>query len=237
MAFIEPFPYYPATLTAICDESNALAKTIRFKLDAPWKFRAGQHCILRLTDQHGYIAARDYSLSSAPSSGVLELTILKARGGEVSTWAHDKLSVGDTVQVSDPLGLDFSWTSDNPSPLLLVAGGIGVAPLMSIWREHRLSNSSSSIHLAYSVRTKADVCFVEDLTPTRANEKVQLWTTREAASGTHSGRMTAETLRPLLLADQRIFICGPTSFVDAIEHLLHHELAVPAERILTERFG
>jgi ferredoxin-NADP reductase len=108
---------------------------------------------------------------------------------------------------------------------------------MSIWREHRLSNSSSSIHLAYSVRTKADVCFVEDLTPTRANEKVQLWTTREAPSDAYSGRITAQSLRPLLVADQRVYVCGPTSFVDAMEHLLHHELSIPAKHILTERFG
>lgn len=237
MAFIEPFPYYPATLTDIRTESHAQAKTFAFELDVPWKFQAGQHCILRLTDHHGYIAARDYSLSSAPSSGRLEITVLKARGGEVSTWVHERLAVGDTVQVSDPLGLDFSWTPDDTSPLLLVAGGIGLAPLISIWREHRLSNAASPIHLAYSMRTKNDICFAEDLEPTRTNEMVQLWTSREAAPGAEEGRMTAATLRPLLLANQRVYICGPTSFVDAMEHILHHELAVPADHILTERFG
>jgi ferredoxin-NADP reductase len=237
MAFIEPFPYYPATITAIRTETNPLAKTLTLQPIVPWTFKAGQHLILRLTDDKGYIAARDYSLSSAPSSGALEITVLRARGGEVSGWAHDRLAVGDTVQISDPLGIDFSWTPDISAPILLLAGGIGIAPLMSIWREHRLKDARSSIRLAYSVRTAEDICFDTDLSPTREIETVQLWTTRQTTERSHHGRIAAETLSPLLESNQHVYICGPTSFVDAMERILHHELDVPAERILTERFG
>jgi ferredoxin-NADP reductase len=237
MAIFEPFPYYPATVTAIRKE-NSRTKTFTLAVDAEWKFRAGRHCVIRLTDERGYIAARDYSISSAPSSGKIEITVLHAYGGDVSTWLHERIAVGDQVQISEPLGKDFTWKDDG-SPILLIGGGIGVAPLISILREHRLRQSRSPISLAYSVRTHQDMAFTNDLAPTRSEETIQIWTTREQklADRTHIGRISRQTLSPLLLPGQRVYVCGPTSFVDAMEKLLHYELGVPAKQILTERFG
>ena len=238
MAIFEPFPYYPATVTAIRNE-NPRTKTFTLDVAVPWHFRAGHHCVIRLTDDKGYIAARDYSISSAPSTARVEITVLKAIGGEVSTWLHEQVSVGDIVQISKPLGSDFTWSPDDTAPLFLIGGGIGIAPLMSILREHRLQKTQTPIQIAYSYRTDEDMAFREDMNAARPQEHIERWITRQAPSpdGAHAGRIDLETLTPLVRGDQKIFICGPTSFVDAMEKLLHFELNVPAEHILTERFG
>ena len=237
MAFIEAFPYFPATIVAIRDES-ASAKTFTLDVLTEWRYKAGQHCVIRLTDENGYMAARDYSLSSAPRSGQIEITVGHAFMGEVSGWLFDRVKVGDTVEISRPLGEDFSWSSDQETPLLLIAGGIGIVPLMGILREHRLTNSTSSIALAYSFRSNDEVCFSSELMSTRENEQIELWVTRdEARERQHSGRITAKSLSPLITQNQRIYVCGPTSFVDAMESLLTMQLDVKPGQLLTERFG
>jgi len=238
MAFFEAFPYYPATITAIREES-ANSKTFTLDVKVPWTFKAGQHCVIRLTDEADYRAARDYSISSAPSSNVIEITVGRAKGGEVSGWLHDRTKIGDKVEISKQLGDDFTWNPGDTRPLLLIAGGIGVAPLMSMLREHRLQGHASPITLAYSARTWDDTCFKDELTAQRPGETIHLRLTRQASKrpGTEAGRINSESLEPLLDDDQAIFICGPTSFADAMESLLHDELGVSAERILTERFG
>ena len=236
MAFIEAFPYYPATITKIRDESSS-AKTFTLSVLVPWSYRAGQRCVIRLTDGSGYRAARDYSLSSAPSSGVLEITVGHAFKGEVSEWLHERINVGDTVEISKPLGDDFAWDPQDKTSLLLLAGGIGIVPLISILREHRSRNNSGNIAVVYSSRTMADACFLPDLRVARPSEQAHVWTTREKDSRPHLGRVTADDLKPLLHPKQRIYICGPTSFVDDMEKILHSTLHVPATMILTERFG
>jgi ferredoxin-NADP reductase len=238
MAIFEPFPYYPATVTAVRDE-NSRTKTFTLDVAVPWKFRAGHHCVIRLTDENGYIAARDYSISSAPSSGKIEVTVLLAKGGEVSTRLHERMKIGDTLQISKPLGSDFTWEPAADDPLLLIAGGIGIAPLISMLREHRLQHSPAPVRVAYSVRTEEDISFSKDLVAQTEFEQIDIWTTRSdtRTARYHSGRINSKGLAPLLEPGQRIYICGPTPFVDAMEKLLHFELGVGAEQIFTERFG
>lgn len=238
MAIFEPFPYYPATVTAIREETPRI-KTFTIEVMAPWDFLAGQHAVIRLTDENGYIAARDFSISSAPSSGKIEFTVLHEPFGELSTWLHERIKLGDTLQISKPLGSDFSWSPDSDEPVLLLAGGIGSAPLISILREHRISGHKSPMTLAYSAKTADELCFVDDLASDLPNEQVAVWITQgtHLPVGAHTGRMTAAGLRPLLKDGQKVYICGPTSFVEAMEKLVHEKLSIPAKDILTERFG
>ena len=237
MAFFEAFPYFPATVIAIRDESPR-AKTFTLDVLTEWTYKAGQHCVIRLTDENGYMAARDYSLSSAPSSGKIEITVGHAFMGEVSGWLFERIKVGDSVEISKPLGENFSWNPQDKSPLLLVAGGIGVAPLMGIVREHRLTHAETPLALAYSLRSNEDLCFSDELAKSRDNEQIEVWITRDETKGNQrAGRITAESLAPLLSQDQRIYICGPTAFVDSMELLLTKQLRLAPEQLFTERFG
>ena len=99
----------------------------------PFAHRAGQHVVVRLTAPDGYTASRSYSIASAPDgSPEIELTVERLEGGEVSTFLHDEVAVGDELEVRGPIGGWFVWDGD--SPALLVGGGSGVVPLMAMLR-------------------------------------------------------------------------------------------------------
>ena len=116
-------PWYTATVVGVRAET-ARAKTFRLQLPAPMDFVAGQHVVVRLTAPDGYIAQRSYSVASAPDgSDELELTVERLPDGEVSTFLHDIVEVGDDLEVRGPLGGFFVW--DGTTPALLVGGGSG----------------------------------------------------------------------------------------------------------------
>src|SRR3954452_14101392 len=115
-------------------------------------FLPGQHYEVRLTAPDGYTAQRSYSIASSPLLGRgLELTIERLLDGEVSTYLHDVLAEGDAVEVRGPSTSYF--VSRGESPVLLVGGGSGVVPLMSMLRHRRLTMPELPIFLVFSVRT------------------------------------------------------------------------------------
>ena len=127
-----PGPWYTATVVAIRDETPR-AKTFRLRLPHRSDHRAGQHVVVRLTAPDGYTAQRSYSVASAPDgSDELELTVELLPDGEVSSFLHDVVEVGDELELRGPLGGFFVW--DGSSPALLVGGGSGVVPLMAMLR-------------------------------------------------------------------------------------------------------
>ena len=109
-------------------------------LDVPdWPgHRAGQHVDVRLTAEDGYQAQRSYSIASAPDDGSLELTVERLDDGEVSPYLADELRAGDELELRGPIGGYFVWERSLGGPLLLVAGGSGIVPLMAMLR-HRLA--------------------------------------------------------------------------------------------------
>ena len=96
---------------------------------------AGQHLDVRLTAPDGYEAQRSYSIASAPGEARIELLIEKLDDGEVSPYFHEVARAGDTFDVRGPLGGHFIWRAQDGGPVLLVAGGSGIAPLMAIVRD------------------------------------------------------------------------------------------------------
>src|SRR5712692_5308975 len=109
-------------------------KVKSFTLALPnWQpHRAGQHYDIRLTAPDGYQAQRSYSIASEPErAGEIDLTIEKIDDGEVSPYMHDVLVAGDQVEVRGPIGGYFVWEAKLGGPVLLIAGGSGVVPLMS----------------------------------------------------------------------------------------------------------
>ena len=115
-------------------EETATAKRSRSTSPGWPGHRAGQHVDVRLTADDGYQAERSYSIASAPDGTQLELTVERIDDGEVSPYLTDELRPGDQIELRGPIGGYFVWGPPDGGPLLLVAGGSGVAPLMAMIR-------------------------------------------------------------------------------------------------------
>ena len=124
---------------------------------------AGQHVDIRLTAEDGYQAARSYSIASAPGGNRIELTVQRVPDGEVSPYLLDTFNVGDPIEVRGPVGGWFVWHPTESAPVLLVAGGSGIAPIMAMIRARRANGSDAPFRLIYSVRTDRDVYFTDEL--------------------------------------------------------------------------
>jgi ferredoxin-NADP reductase len=225
-------PWQAAWVTEIRDET-ARAKTFRLALEQPTPFAAGQHFVLRLTAEDGYTASRSYSVASAPGDDAsIELTIEWLEDGEVSSFMHDVVVVGDELEVRGPIGGWFVW--DGESPALFVGGGSGIVPLMSMLRLARATERSDRVRLLGSFRRPGDVYYADELP---GPESTVIYT-REVPSGASraAGRLTADDLAPLVRSDATAFVCGSSGFADAASSLLV-ELGVPVDRIRVERFG
>jgi ferredoxin-NADP reductase len=199
--------------------------------------RAGQHLDVRLTAEDGYEAERSYSIASAPGES-LAITVERLEDGEVSPYLVDDAREGDQFEVRGPIGGYFVWEDDG-RPVLLVGGGSGVVPLMSMIRS---SSGSTPIRLLYSSRTFQDIIYREEL-ERRANGGVEVFhtLTREQPEGWsgYARRIDDQILREVAwTAEERphVFVCGSTRFVDAAADGLLR-LGYDAQWVKTERFG
>ena len=123
----------------------------------------GQHVDVRLTAEDGYRAERGYSIASAPDGRRVELTVERLDDGEVSPYLAGELRQGDQLELRGPVGGYFVWEPGRGGPLLLVAGGSGVVPLMAMLRHRAAAGSQVPARLLYSSRTLEDVIFREEL--------------------------------------------------------------------------
>src|SRR5436189_3620450 len=139
-------------------------RTATLELDVPdWPgHRAGQHLDVRLTAEDGYQAQRSYSIASAPGDGPA-LTVERLDDGEVSPYLVDEVREGDQLEVRGPVGGYFVWDGDEQEPVLLVAGGSGVVPLMAMARHRTRLRSETPMRLVYSSRTWDDVVYRDEL--------------------------------------------------------------------------
>lgn len=228
---VQPVPWQMATVTAIHPETPR-AKSFRLRL-AQWRaHHPGQYYTLRLTAPDGYQAVRSYSVASSPLDvGEIELTVDCLADGEVSPFLHDVVEVGDELEVRGPLTEYFTWAGS--SPLLLIGGGSGVVPLMSMLRHRRRALPQVQARLLYSVRSPDDVFYREEL-----GEETTLTYTRrtpEAWTGA-TGRIGADLVGRLAWPEGMAYICGPSGFVETGAGLLM-EAGYDVGRIRTERFG
>jgi ferredoxin-NADP reductase len=117
-------------------------KTFTLVLPNWEKHFPGQHYDVRLTAPDGYQEQRSYSIASEPErEGEIYLTVERIEGGEVSTYLHDVLVVGDYLEVLGPIVGYFVWDGNRNTPLMHVAGGSGVVPLVAMIR-HRAATGS-----------------------------------------------------------------------------------------------
>ena len=220
-------------------------KTLQLSVDTWPGHVAGQHADVRLTAPDGYRAERSYSIASPPEASLLELTVERLDGGEVSPFLTGPLQPGDTIQLRGPIGGHFVWSaSEARHPLLLVAGGSGIVPLMCMLRHRRRSGRAVPAALLYSARTREDVIYraeLADLARSDARFTLHITLSRDSAPGWSGavGRIDLPTAQAQVrelggVADA--FVCGQAGFVEATSALLL-AAGLPAGAIRTERFG
>ena len=209
-------------------------------LDVPgWSgHRAGQHLDVRLTAEDGYQAERSYSIASPPGDGVA-ITIERLDDGEVSPYLVDDAREGDQFEVRGPIGGFFVWDGDEPQPVLLVAGGSGVVPLMAIARHRARVGSTTPMKLLYSSRTWDDVIYRDELESLGIDIVHTLTRAQPPGWSGFSRRIDVDLLREVAWPTSespRVYVCGSTRFVDAAADGLL-ELGYEPGWIRTERFG
>ncbi len=225
-------------------EETATGRTITVDVPGWAGHTAGQHVDVRLTAADGYSTQRSYSIASAPGPGRLELTVQRLEDGEVSPYLTDVLKPGFPLELRGPIGGWFAWDPAAAGPVLLVGGGSGVVPLMSMIRARAAAGSRAPFRLVYSVRSPETALYTAELARRgQAGDGLEVTYvyTRSAPAG---ARVRVGRLNPVVLAARgwtpeaapAVFICGPTGFVEAAASLLvkaGHDPGV----IKTERFG
>jgi ferredoxin-NADP reductase len=221
-----------ATVVAIKDETKR-AKTFRLALPQPSHHLAGQHYVVRLTAPDGYTASRSYSIASAPDeSNEFELTVERLDDGEISTFLHDDVVVGDELEVRGPIGGWFVW--DGTTPALLVGGGSGVVPLMAMLRHARRTGLADLVRLVVSVRTPDDLYYSDEII---GPETTLVYTRATPPSFPRPPvRLAADDIPQPIADGTRAYICGSSGFADAASDVLIG-VGVPPQAIRVERFG
>ena len=215
-------------------------------LDVPdWPgHAAGQHVDVRLTAEDGYQAQRSYSIASAPGARPVELTVERLEDGEVSPYLVGELRVGDRLEVRGPIGGFFVWRPDGERPLLLVAGGSGVVPLIAMARHRDSTQAKPPATLLYSSRTFEDVIFRAELERLGAGSDAlavhhTLTRSRPPGWSGYARRIDRAMLEEVAwpaASRPEAFICGPTPLVETAAALLV-DMGYEPGWIKTERFG
>jgi ferredoxin-NADP reductase len=224
-------PWLAATVHSVRSETP-VARTIVADVPGWPGHLAGQHVDVKLTAPDGYSAQRSYSIAAPADGDRLELTVQRVEDGEVSPYLVDELLPTDQFEVRGPVGRWFTWRATEPGPVLLLAGGSGIVPLMAMVRERARAGSTVPFTLVYSVRGPSDVYYADELAETDVDTTVLY--TRTSVGDRRAGRITAADVPAATFA--RVYVCGPTWFVETATDLLLDRGHDPAD-IRTERFG
>jgi ferredoxin-NADP reductase len=230
-------------VVAIIDETPRAKSLV---LDLPdWAgHSAGQHVDVRLTAEDGYQAQRSYSIASPPEDRQVTLTVERLDDGEVSPYLTDGLQQGDQIELRGPIGGYFTWQVAVGRPLLLVAGGSGIVPLMAMIRHRAARASTVPTRLLYSSREFDQIIYRRELAQLTAADPtlmvIHTLTRAQPLDWTGYRRridqaMLAEVAWPPSEQPQA-FVCGPTSLVETVASALV-DLGYDPLRVKTERFG
>jgi ring-1,2-phenylacetyl-CoA epoxidase subunit PaaE len=247
------------------------ADTVTLELDIPaaladtFAYRQGQYLTIRHTHE-GHELRRSYSMSSSPLEGRTAISVKKVAGGRVSTWLHDQVQVGSTLEVAPPEGRFFTpLHPEKRRTYYLFGAGSGITPLMSILKATLEAEPMSSVFLLYGSRNEENIIFRDQLDRLAERYTGQLFVEhvlsqpkKEAAGGGlfglfkknisnwagKTGRIDARTVGSFLddnpphgpESDCGYFICGPGSMTDAIKNTLLTR-NIPAGQIHAEYFA
>jgi len=231
-------------LTTRIDETPRV-KTLVLAVPGWTGHQAGQHVDVRLTAPDGYHTERSYSIASPPEqSDKLLVTVERLEDGEVSSYLVDELAIGDQLEFRSPVGGYFVWDVEIGGPLLLVAGGSGIVPLMAMMRHRAARASRVPARLLYSSRSLEDVIYRAELDQLAARgDGLAVFHTltrcQPADWEGYSRRIDRDMLREVGFEPEHrpiCMVCGPTALVEAVASALV-DIGHPPERVKTERFG
>ncbi len=242
---MEKFYWQIARVKSIVQETYRV-KTFTLTLPQWQRHLPGQHYDIRLTAEDGYQAERSYSIASPPEeAGEIQLTVELIEGGEISSYLHEGVSPGDPLEVRGPIGGHFVWSPEMVQlPLLLVAGGSGIVPLMAMLRHRAAIGASNTTTLLYSARSPQEIIYrneLEQLMNHADNADITFTFTRETPpgwAGYHRRIDQAMITQQLshFTEHPQCFVCGPSGLVEHVANGLV-DLGIPANIIRTERFG
>ncbi len=250
-------PWVKATLLSRSLVADNLL-CLRFKLPALPGFShgiphvPGQHYDIRLTAPGDYVAERSYSIANAPyEEGIVEFGIQLLSDGEVSPYLWS-IEPGAEIEMRGPIGGHFVWDVSLSKNLILVGGGSGVVPLMSMLRHyaHEPKSRCEKVYCFVSARTLALIPYKDELlgfTKNFPDVTIAITLTDETPSdwAGYTGRIDETLISKVLdqkgnvaspIADTLIYACGRNGFVDAAASILK-KIGYPSETIKTERFG
>lgn len=234
-----------ATIARIAQRTSRI-KSYWLTLPEPFEFKPGQHVDVRLTAEDGYQAEGSYSIASAPEArDHIELAVECLEEGEVSPYFHDQAAVGDQFEVRGPIGEHFIWSVSDPSPVLFIAGGSGVVPMMSMLRHRAACGSNTQVAMLLSASRWDEALFRDELIALereRDGLALSFAITREAARRPEDfarrvdAAMLSQLTARLPSPPQATFVCGSNGFVETAAQAAI-AMGVPAQSIRTERYG
>lgn len=209
----------------------------------PFDFLPGQFLQVEVEPEPGKTARRSYTIASSPTQRAhVELSVKREEQGAVSRFLHDHVKVEDLVKVSGPFGA-FTFTGTDADSVVLIAGGVGITPMMSVLRYLTDTAWPGEIFFLYGARSTEEFAFREDIERLeRRHENLHVFAAMHRAPGTvwhgAEGPITKEMLASAVpdLARRRIHLCGPPAMMVAMKAQLA-ELGVPEAQLHTEAFG
>jgi ferredoxin-NADP reductase/ferredoxin len=221
-------------------------KTFRFRTldgrEIPFDYLPGQFLTLNIAPD-GIPTRRSYTIASSPTwRDRVEITVKREPHGLVSRWLHDELKVGDEVEIEAPSGT-FTFNGEQGQGIVLIGGGIGITPMMSVARYLTEIRWSGQISLILGFRAPRDFVFRQELEELKTrNANLNLTVTMsnpgdETWSGAR-GHISSELLLSAApdIAARRAHICGPPAMMDAVKAALL-KLGAPEDQVRTEAFG
>tara|TARA_B100001971_G_scaffold213857_1_gene248579 strand:- start:347 stop:1057 length:711 start_codon:yes stop_codon:yes gene_type:complete len=234
-----------ATVTKVRVASDRV-KLFTLEVPTGGNFKAGQHYDVRLTAPDGYQAQRSYSLASSPrDTNLIEIAIELIDDGEVSSYFHDSVEPGEMIEVRGPIGGHFTWEPSHTKSSIFVAGGSGIAPIISMLRHRFTVKNNAPALLLFSVRTEDDILYREELermsdndpslhvvtTITRGTSKDWIGNTRRIDQGMIDSALVNTGVKP-----ESAYVCGGSGFVESIADILL-DTGLDFNQIHIERFG
>ena len=216
-------------LTQIRDESHNV-KSFRLAPNdhdgLPFRFSAGQFINLTLKNKSAPLQ-RSYTIASSPNQlDWIEISVKKEAGGQGSGYLHESSKVGDIFHIHGPHG-KFFFDPDITRRLILIAGGVGITPIMSMIRFIRDINWQGEVNVLLSAKTESDLLFNDELREIRQSHKnisIEQTLTKNSNSNWtgRTGRIDSETIRKMELDQDgtHVFICGPNAMADEISSMV-----------------
>lgn len=209
---VDPMWTSEVRATAVRVRRSPRSVTIWLQPNHPVPFCAGQYLTVTV-EVDGRRHTRCYSPANAEGAALIELTVARHDGGVVSRHLHRNARTGMTLGLSGPAG-DFTLPDRLPRRLVLIAGGSGITPVMSMISTLRQSSHTGEVAVLYYARNRADAAYAEQLA-SMPDVRLLLSCTR-GPGGDVDGHFTAAHLAAAMPDPDAVYVCGPHALIEAV---------------------